>query len=294
MGFIVWYVTAKWDFRVLQDLSFDGYLLLLSCGLLTLSFIGLALIAYKLLKSSDKISSLEYLPIHFLSMLGRYIPGKIWLILGRVELLKKKGINRSWTTFVSFFEMALLLIGAGVVVLIGLVNLQHPSLQKLGPWTYLIFIPVVLILINISNIYPIFQKIIARWSGKDFGKIPFPYGKFELQKILLYYALIWLLTGLAFTFLVKSVFPGEYSFFYLTTIFTLSWILGFVSLLSPSGIGVRESILILLLSDLMSPTEASIIAVISRIWFTGIDLLLSGLIILPAQIKTFWVQPKKA
>lgn len=289
---IIWHVTAKWDYQVLQDLSFNWYLLMLSCGFLALSFMGLALIAYKLLSSPEKIKFRDYSPIYFLSQLGRYIPGKIWLIVGKVELLKKKGFDRPWTTFVTFLEMALMLVGAGIIVLIGLVNLQLHYLQYLGFWIYLSFLPVVLFLIYIPNFYSVFQKIITRFSPGGFDKTPYPYRKFEMQIIVFYYALVWLLMGSGFTLLVKSVFPGDYSYLYLSTVFTVSWIIGFISLLSPSGIGVRESIMILLLSEIMPITEASIIAIISRIWFTGIELLLSCLIIFPTQIKNFQIQRK--
>jgi len=58
-------------------------------------------------------------------------------------------------------------------------------------------------------------------------------------------------------------------------IYVAAWFTGFVSIFAPSGIGVRESIMILLLSLSISTTEAAAIAVFARVWTTSVELLMT-------------------
>ena len=53
----------------------------------------------------------------------------------------------------------------------------------------------------------------------------------------------------------------------LTGQYALAWVVGFLSFLTPSGLGVREGTLAYLLSHHLSPVTATLVALLARIWF---------------------------
>ncbi len=61
-------------------------------------------------------------------------------------------------------------------------------------------------------------------------------------------------------------------------------LIGFVALFAPGGIGIRESVLIYLLSTIMAVESALFVAVIYRIWLTLWDILAGAIAFLLAGI----------
>ena len=91
------------------------------------------------------------------------------------------------------------------------------------------------------------------------------------------YILHFLLLGLSFFLWSRSielfpwsVFPG------LCGIYALSHVVGLVTLISPGGLGVREGVLSVQLGRLVAPGIAEIIAVGVRVWFTLVELICLG------------------
>ena len=278
---ISWYVVSNWEMDVLKNISPNWNLLFISCIALSLFFLLQSYLGFLLLHGKPKVSLREFIPIFFISQLGRYIPGKIWLVVGRVELLKKKGINRDWGVFISFLEMLLLLIGASITGIGGSIFLGSPQWGLARGISVILILIAILIILNFRKCYELLQGLVKKSSFAQKIPLPqYPFDRFELQKMIVYFVTIWLIIGSGFYYLMESLIPNPPNFAYAIVVFAASWTIGFLSLLSPSGIGVRESVIIGLLSPVISPTEASIIAITSRIWFSGVELILASLIIL--------------
>jgi hypothetical protein len=78
---------------------------------------------------------------------------------------------------------------------------------------------------------------------------------------------IWVLQGLAFAIFVKAVYPTSVvDFPLLGAAFVLSWVIGFVSLLTPSGLGVREAAQSALLATVLPLPVSVALALLSRVW----------------------------
>jgi hypothetical protein len=54
--------------------------------------------------------------------------------------------------------------------------------------------------------------------------------------------------------------------------FVASWLIGFLSMLTPGGLGVREVVLMLLLTPQLTPAQASTVALISRLTWTVVEM----------------------
>ncbi len=91
------------------------------------------------------------------------------------------------------------------------------------------------------------------------------------------YLLLWGCCGLAFFLFIKSLSPVEWSQLpVIIGIYATAWTIGFLSFITPSGLGVREGMLSLLLTVYLPPATATLVALLSRLWSTLAELVLAS------------------
>lgn len=78
--------------------------------------------------------------------------------------------------------------------------------------------------------------------------------------------------------LPKTVFRGAVvcRALILTACFAFTWIVGFLSFLTPGGIGIREGLLGLLLANYMPAPQATLVALLCRVWMLSAEMVLAG------------------
>jgi len=262
------------DFLVLKDIHIDYRLLLLSIVFLFLGFIFSAYswkISLKL--HGVEIAMSKAVFSHGFPVFTKYLPGRIWTIIGRAALIHDKDQSIKFLSLVSLKEQL-------VYLCLGFLISIYPILktEKISDYAF------VLIALSLSGFFILFSKPLQvkfeyLWNKlfKKSIQIPVINGKefFILSfNILLY----WLLWTLGFYFLVKSVLsdiPLYYAF-----AFPLSVSLGLISIIFPGGLGVREgAISLFLISNGIAPNLALGVALISRIWFLIGEVLIFGLAI---------------
>jgi len=198
-----------------------------------------------------------------LSIFGKYIPGKIWLILGRAEYisanynLPRKDIS-SLSLNAQFISLWTGLI-LGAIGVITINELGVYGISMLGLLTILTLI------IFTSLLHQLAEKILKKIFRRN---INIPRIKFKkVFKVLPWFMLNWIFWCISFYFLANSLVEKE-------TTFNVAWgfgmagSLGVLAVISPGGIGVREGLLTgyLTLAGL-NIQDATTIAVISRLWF---------------------------
>jgi len=207
--------------------------------------------------------------IYTLSNLARYIPGKIWQLLGVAYLADKEnvsGMKASYTTAISFIVS---IISGGIFSIIFLY--QNPLVRKYVDVKSIIFLLVLLLILIhpyfIVKLTNIMRKIVKR----DFEIVTLRL--FELIKFFFLFSVFWIIYGIAFIFFVKSFYSIDLiSDISIAAIYPLSFIAGYLVLVAPGGLGVREGMVTYLLTFYMPLSVAGIIAVSSRIWFTSAEL----------------------
>ncbi len=219
--------------------------------------------------------------IYFRSIVGKYLPGKLWQIAGSTYLAAKRGIPEgiSVTSFVMgqayWILSGMVLIGCSAAA--GLFRDSTDFLSTVK-WT---FIPVIIGII-IVVIKPMYMEAPMNWILRLLKreKVDIDIGFRAGVKILAYYSVCWSIFGLAFWFFVGSLTPVSIDrYLILTAVFSAAIIIGFLSLFAPGGIGVREGILILLLTyldDFQAPLP-SIIALGFRLVMTISEIISFGL-----------------
>jgi uncharacterized membrane protein YbhN (UPF0104 family) len=101
---------------------------------------------------------------------------------------------------------------------------------------------------------------------------------FDLVRWILLMMGNWLILGFGFYLLMASIFSIEIRhYFFVTGAFALAGIIGIFALFAPSGLGVRESVLLFCLPLIMNEGLAAAAAILSRVWITLAELICFGL-----------------
>ncbi|MEN8227833.1 MAG: lysylphosphatidylglycerol synthase domain-containing protein [Bacteroidota bacterium] len=232
--------------------------------LLFLGFLLNAMSWTKALKQADyAITESDGMASQGLSIFAKYIPGKIWVIMGRAEYLAKTyGISRKDLGSLSFDAQFIALWSALLLGTIGMISIHSINLYGLS----------VLILFSLLSLViytPLFHRFAESILSKILKKqITFPKLSFlKVLKVTLWYVTNWGIWCLAFYFLagslVQETLPLSISF-----AFGLAGSIGILAIFAPGGLGVREGIITGYLTIVgLNLTDATTIAVTSRLWF---------------------------
>lgn len=277
LALFFWYIARGWDVEVLKQIDFNGFYLLMSLFCLIIHYFLVSKLSHHLLIVKKPLAFKDYLNIYFLSQLGRYIPGKVWMILGKLEALRKKGYSVSWVTFAFFHEMLFMLLGAGVVSVLAFPFVEQFFNGLSGAYKWiasLLLFAVILFLrpvfIKLNELYGRLAKKSSNAESKEY-----PYSQKTIYSMTLFYSFSWLLQGVGFSLLVKSIFPFAEISPMLIFVYPVAWAFGFLALFSPSGLGVRESVLIFLLGFVFQPSEAAVLSIAARVWATSAEIIVT-------------------
>ena len=222
---------------------------------------------------NERITFLKTFNVLNISMLIRYIPGNIWYIAGRVELFNKHNISRLASGISIFLEITISLLAASSIFLFALL-LGYDLLQISSFWVIpiiiLIFIGMQPKIFNtcLNKIYKVIRKKDLQLNWKYENTL-------ELYLLLLTH---WIIQGLAFFFLVKSIYPTSYvSLIPFIGIYAIAWVLSFLTFISPGGLGIKEGIMVLFLQSFMPVDVAIVISLFSRIVTILHETLIAGI-----------------
>jgi uncharacterized membrane protein YbhN (UPF0104 family) len=212
--------------------------------------------------------------IYYLSQLGRYIPGKIWSVLGLVYLSDKEGVSKAISA-TSVILQLLLQIVSGVIVFAITLPFWRNAGAGTGLYALIVLLPAGLILLH-PALLSRGLNLALRITGQPGIQPNWGYG-FLLGQLGLW-GLFWLVNGVAQYFLIGSIYPSSIpSLPVLAGIFAISWVAGFLSLVTPSGLGVMEGTLALLLAFYFPAAVATVIALWTRLARTLVDLVCAGI-----------------
>ncbi len=199
------------------------------------------------------------------SQLGRYVPGKVWMIFGRIYLSEKEGLGRK-NVFISIYLELLTSFIAAFLLSLFIIRKFYFTQNINSLYMALIIIAVLIFLTNLKLIQNIINYALTRLKRTNI-QLSISY-KATLGLICLY-TVSWLLSGIGLYLQINSISQVTFNNILIYSgIITAAWIIGLLSIFAPSGIGVREGVLTFLLSFLLPVHVAAIIAVISRLLYT--------------------------
>lgn len=200
------------------------------------------------------------------SSLGKYIPGKVWALAGMALMAQRAGV-RPWAAAASAVILQALAIGSGAAV-VGLFG--SAALRAEYPW-----VAIVLPLLVAGSaagmallLWPGFLRRLLALARVELPGAASP-GVGPVLAGVAANLLAWCGYGVAFWLLGHGLLevPGL-SLGRAIATFAGSYIAGLLFLPAPGGIGVRESVVVLMLSGAVGPQSASALAVASRVLLT--------------------------
>jgi uncharacterized membrane protein YbhN (UPF0104 family) len=129
-------------------------------------------------------------------------------------------------------------------------------------------------LLALPYVLPRFGALAARFTGRDIQLHPPP--RNTLAIAVAGNVLSWVTYGLAFMWLVRGVLgqaPGTPSQY--VAVFATSYVIGYLFLIAPGGIGPREAVMFSLMTSLGLATakDAALVTVASRVWLTLLEMI---------------------
>jgi uncharacterized membrane protein YbhN (UPF0104 family) len=213
--------------------------------------------------------------VFFIGQLGKYLPGSVWPVVAQMEMSRDLGVGRTQAGAASLVTLAL---AAPSAVLTSALTLPFVSAAALSHyWPVLLVLPVSAVLLH----PPILNRML-NWALRVArrGELPRPVPRTPLLLALAWMVFSYVAFGASIWALAHDLgATGSVARQLLVSIggFGLAWAAGFLVVFVPAGAGIREAVLTLTLSPVLPHGPAILVALVSRLVFTGGDLAWAGI-----------------
>lgn len=271
------YLTISRNWREIADFDWEIDPLLLAASILAhVAVLGWGVYIWRRvlrLLDAPSIGFPALLRIWSASNLTRYIPGAVWQFMTAAQMSRSRGLPAvlalsSMIIHVGFSLLAALAVAAvtlpldpalGIAgsawvraaVAVGALGAVHPGIVNAG----LRLVPRAL------------HREVLAWRGSWRDGL----GIFALAVVS------WAAYGIAYSLFVAALAPIPLAAAIpLTAVNALSFTAGYLAVLAPGGIGVRESAMTVLLSPILPAAVAAVLALAARLWSIAAELILIG------------------
>ncbi len=272
---------SSWDQVNASGFRFNFNLPLLAISLVLLVIgRGFAVEAWRriLLALGDRVSFRFSFYAWFISNLARYVPGNVWQLAAMMVLVEREGVSKM---HVLLSQAVYAAIALSVAALFGLTLLPIAA-------DYLLFAALLFVaLIIFFALPPVFQlmvnvaaramQLIRKNAKSETPKIPRTSFARGLIPPLCSSAM-WTINGIAFYLFVRSMVdlaPQQLPTF--AAMNAAAYFIGYVSFITPSGLGFREGALAFMLTPFFPAPVAVAIAFLTRLWSTVGEMLGVGI-----------------
>jgi uncharacterized membrane protein YbhN (UPF0104 family) len=273
-AFFYWALRDTWADALPLLRDADLLLLGVACAILAVYYLMFVLGWQWILRALGIRTSYPIaLQSEMASMLAKYIPGGIWTPAARVLWLRKAGgIDKTSVVVASILLEAGLSAVAGVLVLVC-------ALPFVSGWDAPVW-PVVLFGLGVAGLlHPRVFRSVARVAFRPFGAAEPPTLPWRtMLGLVVFYSASWVVGGVAVLFLIRSLGgdAGLESAAYLGGTAAVGAIVAVLSILAPSGLGVREASMYGLMLAVTSAPVALGATVLNRLAITLVEAVLLG------------------
>lgn len=227
----------------------------------------------------------------FASAIVRYIPGNVWQPLSLTARCRAEGIRAettiaSLTLFHVIQLLAVVPIAAVYVATSGATSALARWTQTFSLWyAPLLAVPIIVFVLWPHALIAVANSLLGR-IGRD--PLPLDLTTRELVTLLGISLGGWLLFSAGFTSLALGLLPEEEALGrwlpHLMAAYPLAFAIGFITLITPSGLAVREGALFVLLSPIVGGGQAVVIALGMRVW----EIVLDAVVATAAMLSLTW------
>jgi glycosyltransferase 2 family protein len=285
LGFFLYYAVDNWKVLATHSFQWNPWLLALSLlGFIvqeiTFGLIWRAILARLGAKLGVRTSMLIYLASEFV----RYIPGNVWHVLTRILWVSKYGVSRT-TAFASMTIELITKLAAGVLVFAISLLFWH-DIGAVGSFLsswFIILFGIAIILALAIGLHPRVLSGLLNFALRIIKRQPVRLAVRyrDILLVTLLWSGSWLIAGGAFYLMVLALWPTTpiAALPICVGIYAIAWDIGFVSFITPSGLGFREGaigLLFVLALPVLPTSLGAIIALLSRFVSTLAEILCVG------------------
>ncbi len=232
--------------------------------------------------------------IHFLSQVGKYVPGKVWAAMGKYSLSRNAGLTPVQIGQGLILETVFIVLGC----LITVIPLMPVATAEAGMGaTAGTVLAIGLAAVLMASVHPFFFRKLAAVAGKVM-KTSVTVRKYrftEMLGLLPVYLGLFLFLGGAF-WLLSLAFGLKMPFFPGILIYPAAMGIGYLAIFAPGGLGARELTTVWLIHLVVpgcEPGLAEMVSLVGRLWITAGEVLAFGAAfpvygIRPSQLKAYF------
>ncbi|WP_158253274.1 lysylphosphatidylglycerol synthase domain-containing protein [Cryobacterium sp. N19] len=276
LGFAGYYLVSQWTgvAAALAEISWPSIVL---SFLLVLAGLGAGTMSWVSVLNGlgPRIPIARAAQVMLVGQLGKYVPGSVWSYVMQMELGRQYGILRPRVLVAGLYAA-----GIGVVASLILGSMALPVVLRGHTQLLWLFL---LLPVGLFCLHPRIMTALASLVLRAFRRPPLEH-KVTIRVVgkavgwaLLSYAMY----GLHLWILVNSLVDPDFgTLVLLTGAMSLGFTVGLFAFVFPSGVGVREAILVGAMTLLLTVPQASAMSLVSRLMFTAADLVAAGLAVL--------------
>jgi hypothetical protein len=219
------------------------------------------------------------------SLMARWIPGPFVYSAARLVIAKDFGLPVGTVAYAVVLEMCYIVVGAVVTSLVFIGGVTHlKGLEYLG-WTAAVLVSLCLVICFRPHVFSKLLHVKAlgflrrRITKDPDGQIHIPAMDIRASLgLLLFYTAFWMYSGLILLSLAASKTATGFSDYpACASSFAGSWFVGFLAILTPAGLGVREGALYLLLDRTYAKPLVVVLAILMRVSMLVAEFTIVGL-----------------
>ncbi len=211
-----------------------------------------------------RLGSLAAARLFMIANLGRYVPGKVWQIAGLAALARQRGIPAPTAAASAVLGQGVAVASAAAVGIGGLWSYAGDT-----PWRWAV--PTTLLIgMGVGLTPPVFTKVAE--TAFRLARTEYPVGLDARRggEWLMIGLVSWTVYAGAFWLLVSGL-GYELPFVSTASSFAAAYVIGYVVIFAPAGIGVREGALVVFLGPQIGYAAAGAVAALGRLWTTAVE-----------------------
>jgi uncharacterized membrane protein YbhN (UPF0104 family) len=204
---------------------------------------------------------------YYLGEIGKYVPGGVWPVLGRGELARRAGVGRSTAYSSVALSLITLYLAAMFLALLGVPAMVADRDSSGGYVWVLVLLPLGLVGLHhavLERVRALAEKVLGRPVTTTIPRWR------DTLALVVAYVPSWLLIGTA-TWAMAHALGQDASWMDVAPAAVLSWIVGFILVPVPGGVGVREAAFVAASGGSLDAGVAAAVAILARAVFVAVD-----------------------
>ena len=223
-----------------------------------------------LLATGATLSNAQIADTYVPALLARYVPGKIWSHGVRMAIARRAGLSLASVTGAIGWEILLVLTTGGFVALVALHRPENDERIRMAT-----------VLLTLAGVLAV---VVVRMAGSrevvagPLRRLGFATERADTRVLLrlgVVSVIAWLVYGFAHWCLARAFGPMALSVLPLVTgAVALAWAGGYLSVIMPAGLGVRDGLLALFLAPLLGAGPVVLFAATARLLSIALEMVI--------------------